>query len=194
MLASPPAASRNLRLLMLEGRTAQAARQLANLIPVVTVHATSQMDEVPQTHGRQPFDVAFVDLESCGPAGTVIERLRGMDPGLPIVVLAQSAGEDEALQWLERGAQDYLLKDQLTLDNLVRSLRYAMRLSKLERRLMLLSGGLEKTHQRLCEVSSALARRRQATLERGTHLLRKEPPNSPAYVPLEDRREALAIS
>ncbi len=52
-------------------------------------------------------------------------RLRAHAPGVPVVVLTGHNDEPTAIQALREGAQDYLVKDRVGGDVLVRSLRYA---------------------------------------------------------------------
>ena len=76
---------------------------------------------------QQTFNVVLLDLnlpDSDG-LGTVSE-FRAAVPAIPVVVLTMMDDEELALQAMDRGAQDYLVKDQITIQLLVRSLRYAI--------------------------------------------------------------------
>ncbi len=73
------------------------------------------------------FDLVVLDLTLPDAAGTeTLDRVAALAPRLPIVVLAGL--EDAELAWeaVRRGAADYLLKDDLTPDLLLSSLRYAL--------------------------------------------------------------------
>lgn len=55
-----------------------------------------------------------------------LNQIRGQIPELPIVVLTGLRDEETALQALREGAQDYLLKGEVTRTALVRAIRYAI--------------------------------------------------------------------
>jgi two-component system, cell cycle sensor histidine kinase and response regulator CckA len=79
--------------------------------------------EIHRTH----FDVVLLDLtlpDSNGLAS--LDALTQHAPSLPIVVLTNTNDGELALEAMRHGAQDYLLKRQVTLDILVRSIRYAI--------------------------------------------------------------------
>jgi len=64
-----------------------------------------------------------------------IEAVRRAAPEVPIVVLSESADEDEALRAIRAGAQDYLLKPTLYPALLGRALRHAIERNRSEVRL-----------------------------------------------------------
>jgi two-component system, cell cycle sensor histidine kinase and response regulator CckA len=79
--------------------------------------------EINRTH----FDVVLLDLtlpDSNGLAS--LDALTQHAPSLPIVVLTNTNDAELALEAMRHGAQDYLLKRQVTLDILIRSIRYAI--------------------------------------------------------------------
>lgn len=73
------------------------------------------------------FNVALLDLtlpDSDGLAS--LDALICHSPSLPIVVLTSTNDDELALDAVRHGAQDYLVKRQVNLDILVRSVRYAI--------------------------------------------------------------------
>ena len=73
------------------------------------------------------FDVALLDLtlpDSDGLAS--LDALIQQAPSLAIVVLTNTNDDELALDAVRHGAQDYLVKRQISLDILVRSIRYAI--------------------------------------------------------------------
>jgi len=78
------------------------------------------------------FDVVLLDLglPECDGLETLLE-LRGRNHEIPIVVLTGLHDEQVALEALEQGAQDYLVKGGLTADSLVRSIRFAVQRQQL---------------------------------------------------------------
>jgi two-component system, cell cycle sensor histidine kinase and response regulator CckA len=73
------------------------------------------------------FDVALLDLTLPDSDGLgSLDKLIHHTPSLPIVVLTSTNDDELALNAVRHGAQDYLVKRQVHLDILVRSVRYAI--------------------------------------------------------------------
>ncbi len=89
-------------------------------------HTTRLADALEQlTAGNQ--DVALVDLTLPDSRGAeTVAAMRGGCRDLPIVVLTSLADDEMALAVLKQGAQDYLIKDNLTPEDLERAIRYAI--------------------------------------------------------------------
>jgi DNA-binding response OmpR family regulator len=72
-------------------------------------------------------DVILLDLGLPESQGLqTLEQVMAAAANLPIVVLTGLADEDLGIKAVQKGAQDYLVKGQVTMDLLVRSLRYAI--------------------------------------------------------------------
>ncbi|MEA5505239.1 hybrid sensor histidine kinase/response regulator [Halotia wernerae UHCC 0503] len=83
----------------------------------------SQTESVKQRR----FDIVLLDLSL--PDSTGLDTLKEYQaeiPHIPVVVLTGLDDEKLALQALAEGAQDYLVKDQITMQLLVRAARYAI--------------------------------------------------------------------
>jgi diguanylate cyclase (GGDEF)-like protein len=77
-------------------------------------------------------DIILLDLGLPDEQGLkAIRRARAAAPGIPLVVLTGLDDEVMAVQALQQGAQDYLIKGQIETRGLLRALRYAV-----ERKLM----------------------------------------------------------
>ena len=85
---------------------------------------------------QQTFNVVLLDLNLPDSEGldTVTEFCAAV-PDIPVVVLTMMDDEELALQAMTRGAQDYLVKDQITVHLLLRSLRYAIERGEILKRL-----------------------------------------------------------
>jgi two-component system, NarL family, sensor histidine kinase UhpB len=82
---------------------------------------------------RFSFEVVLLDLSL--PDSQGIETLRRMNearPGMPIVVLTSIDDEVLGLQLLQSGAQDYLIKGEVTSSLLRRAVRYAVERKRAE--------------------------------------------------------------
>lgn len=108
------------------------ARLLSELmkdIPTVSFQLThvetlaASLDRLNQ----QSFDIVLLDLglpDSHGLEG--LEKLRESGHQVPIILLTGYNDEENALTAMKQGAQDYLIKGQVTPDLLVRSIRYSI--------------------------------------------------------------------
>lgn len=90
---------------------------------------------------RQPLsenapELLLLDLSLPDSSGLeTVKKGRQMAGALPIVVLTGHDDTSFALQALEAGAQDYIIKGSFDTDSLVRAIRYAISRAKLEQRL-----------------------------------------------------------
>lgn len=96
----------------------------------------------------RPYDLVLLGLaRPPAHAEDGFEAIRRFGETLPVVVLGSLDIEDVALTAVRHGAQDYLVKDRLTVDLLVRSIRYARERHRLRaertRRLEILEHELE---------------------------------------------------
>jgi DNA-binding response OmpR family regulator len=82
-------------------------------------------------------DVVLLDLGLPDAQGLdVVRRIRTAAPLVPMVVLTGLDDESMALQTLQEGAQDYLIKGQIESLGLLRALRYAIERKSTEVELM----------------------------------------------------------
>ncbi|HSA60727.1 MAG TPA: GGDEF domain-containing response regulator [Nitrospiraceae bacterium] len=89
---------------------------------------------------RERFDAVLLDLSL--PDGYGLPTLRQMqaaNPTIPIIVLSGVSDQTLALQAVQNGAQDYLVKGQGQPELLARSIRYAIERKRAEERLTYLA-------------------------------------------------------
>jgi len=129
--------ARALRLLLVEDNPGDARLLREELRDV----ARSRFDVLHVTHmaeaveaAREPgLDVVLLDLSLPDGHGlSNIERLLQVAPTLPVVVLTGTDDEEFAMRAVYAGAQDYLVKGQVTGPLLVRALRYAIERKRAE--------------------------------------------------------------
>ncbi len=83
------------------------------------------------------FDLLLINLSQPDKQGVgAIRQARAAAPDLPVVVIAQT--ENEAIEALREGAQDYLIKTQINRHSLERSIRCAVEQSRLQAALQLM--------------------------------------------------------
>jgi signal transduction histidine kinase len=85
---------------------------------------------------QEKFDVVLLDLRLPDSTGleTVVE-FRNAQPNIPVVVLTGLDDEELGLQAMTEGAQDYLVKDAITIQSLMRAIRYAIERGQIMRQL-----------------------------------------------------------
>lgn len=75
-----------------------------------------------------PYDLVLLDLSL--PDAKEMEgllRLKAIMPSLPVLVLTVTDDDDLALTAIQLGAQDYLVKDEITIGLLARAMRHAIK-------------------------------------------------------------------
>src|SRR6476469_758783 len=86
-----------------------------------------------QSLGEGGFEAVLLDLSLPDSQGIgTLTKMHATRPGMPIVVLTSLDDEVLGLQSLQRGAQDYLVKGEVTGALLRRSLRYAVERKRAE--------------------------------------------------------------
>jgi two-component system sensor histidine kinase UhpB len=86
-----------------------------------------------QSLNRADVEAVLLDLSLPDSQGIgTLTRMHAEKPGLPIVVLSSVDDEVLGLQLLRAGAQDYLVKEEMTGSLLRRSLRYAVERKRAE--------------------------------------------------------------
>jgi len=93
------------------------------------------LGEAEEHLAARAVDVILLDLVLPDAQGlAVVRRARAAAPGVPLVVLTGLDDEALAVQALQEGAQDYLVKGQIETRGLLRALRYAVERKTLEER------------------------------------------------------------
>lgn len=106
---------------------------------------------------QEAFDVILLDLtlpDSQGLASLAV--LTDQTPSLPIVVLTNTNDDEMAIEAVRQGAQDYLVKRQVNVEVLVRSLYYAIERHQISQALQKVNQTLEtRVQERTAELVQA---------------------------------------
>ncbi len=96
------------------------------------------------------FDIVLLDL--CLPDSQGVDtfhRIRSADPSIAIAILSGNDDHDLAIDLVQQGAQDYLPKDALTPDVLMRCIIYAMKRQRYRVKLEKVTARLQRTTEEL---------------------------------------------
>lgn len=90
--------------------------------------------------GRDRFDAVLLDLSLPDAFGLpTVRQVHATSPTIPVVVLSGVSDQSLALQAVQQGAQDYLVKGQGHPELLARAVRYAIERKRTEERLTYLA-------------------------------------------------------
>ncbi len=91
------------------------------------IHTVGSLEEARAAMALEPPQVVVLDLNLHESQGLqTLDSIREIVLNCPILVLTGIDSESLGLEALSRGAQDYLVKQFITKDSLVRSIRYAV--------------------------------------------------------------------
>lgn len=103
---------------------------------VVDVHHVRTLDDAIKAVRAREFDIVLLDLGLSSTTGLeTLDRFRAAEESLPVVVLTGLNDEEIATAAVARGAQDYLVKGDLSGRLFVRTLQYARERHRLARHL-----------------------------------------------------------
>ncbi len=103
---------------------------------------------------QEAFDVVLLDLSLPDSSGLeTIQKVRGVSPALPIVVLTGTEDESLGLEAVQLGVQDYLLKGETEGRQIARAIRYSIERKLAENEIHKLNAVL---NQRVIERTEAI--------------------------------------
>ena len=140
-----------LRVLQMEDNPGDARLVADMLAPADSGWALTQiptLNECLKQLGAGSFDVLLLDLDVSDSHGiATLAAVRHDFSAIPIVVLSGFEEIHYGLQCLEKGAQDYLVKDEINGRILRRAMRYAIERAKNEQALRTSDARLRRFHE-----------------------------------------------
>ncbi len=140
---SPPPDD-GLHILLVEDDAAAAA--LVRELLALAAPASCTVTHVPRLAAalaalrNDAVDAVLLDLNLPDAQGLhALTMLRATAPRVPVVILSANADGELARQGVQAGAQDYLVKDRVTPEGLLRALRYAIERQRSQERLTYLA-------------------------------------------------------
>jgi PAS domain S-box-containing protein len=127
----PKVAARSLRILLLDANLPEAADLRAKLadsrLVTFVVSTAESLHDALHLIDKQVFDVILVDPNSPeGYGPSVVEELREHALETPIIAVTGSYRENQALEMVRAGAQDYVVKGRLNSAAIERILTYCV--------------------------------------------------------------------
>ena len=108
------------------------------------------LEQAIATLAENSFDIILLDLSLPDSRGLeTLKIIKDYAVGIPIVILSGMDHEEFAIQAVKQGAQDYLVKGQVTGEILVHALRYAIERKHIEEQLKTKTVQLEASNQEL---------------------------------------------
>lgn len=108
----------------------------------VMVHA-NRLDTALDHMTTRAFDVVLVDVHVPDSTGLpTFTTIQDAHPGVPVIILSGLHDERMALQAMQSGAQDYLMKGHISGDALRRVIKYAIERKRLEEQYRTLVGNI----------------------------------------------------
>lgn len=127
---TPQAAQQTLRVLLIEDNTADADRiqeWLAEENAAFEIFRAETLKDGLALAQRQKPDILLLDLFLPDSGGEeTFHAAQAHFPETPIIIFSGLRDEKKALEMVRAGAEDYLIKDSITQNLLVRVLRYAL--------------------------------------------------------------------
>ncbi len=135
--SGPESTAKGLKLLVIEDSKGDARllQEMLNQQTGAATHLTHMASmRLAEAHlAKHNVDVILLDLGLPDSQGLpAVRRARAAAPGVPLIVLTGLDDELLAVQALQEGARDYLIKDELTPRGLARALRYAIQRELIE--------------------------------------------------------------
>ncbi|PSP93927.1 histidine kinase [Halobacteriales archaeon QS_4_62_28] len=109
---------------------------VTRFVDTVSLTHVETLDDATSVASGSEFDIVLLDLGLDATTGiATLDVATDRLPDVPIIVLTGMNDSQKAMEAIERGAQDYLPKDELDGDRLVRALRYAVARDRQQQRL-----------------------------------------------------------
>jgi DNA-binding NarL/FixJ family response regulator len=127
---------KNINVLLIEDNPSDAflmRSYLSNTSKVrYTVNHVERLSQGLEYLANQMPDIVLLDLNLPDAAGPdIIEQVHKQSPDVPIVVLTGLNDDELGIEAVQKGAQDYLVKDQVSGSLLDRAIRYSIERNKL---------------------------------------------------------------
>jgi diguanylate cyclase (GGDEF)-like protein len=136
----------------LDARIVSAILEYDRPNPIHVEHADS-VNSAKQILQEKKYDALLVDLDLPDSRGLdTMLRLQADAPGVPIVVLTGNRDDQMAQQAVRSGAEDYLVKGELSARALRRSLSSAVERHRLKRNLYVVNDRLKRRNARLAKL------------------------------------------
>jgi two-component system, cell cycle response regulator len=88
----------------------------------------------------KPFDVILINISINGSKGlNALNRVYSLVPELPILIMTGVNNEPVGIKAVQKGAQDYLVKESISRNLLVKAITYSIERSQLQRELMIMA-------------------------------------------------------
>lgn len=133
----------------------------ARFQPPAEVSRAMLLSEALQMLTKDPekpaYDIVLLDLALPDAVGVeAFHQIRALSPSVAVTILSGTSDHDMAVDLVQQGAQDYLPKDSLTPDVLLRSVIYALKRQRYRVKMEKLTARLQRTTDELRKMQSQM--------------------------------------
>lgn len=124
------------------------------------LHHSNCLTQAAESLGHEQFDIVLLDLELPESTGkSTLAQFRSLCPhDLPIIVLTGLNDQQAGLELVNEGAQDYLVKDEVTPRSLSRAINHAVQRQHHLQRIRELLSEIKESHELLERKNKKLAK------------------------------------
>jgi len=136
LFESPPLQQKSLTILLVEDNPGDVVliREMLKMSGIdFTLKHVSTLKETLVLCAEEVYDVILLDLGLTDSLGLeTLKKIQLFNVKSPVVVMTGLDDEDIALESLREGAQDYLVKNRLTSDTILRGIKYGIERKKIQ--------------------------------------------------------------
>jgi signal transduction histidine kinase len=123
---------------------------LKNTVVSFEMERAASIQDALDMAGRHVFDAILLDLGLPDSFGVdTLRKFNAMKLSAPVIILTGLNDEETAIASLKEGAQDYLVKSNLTGDNIIRAIRYGIERKKLVKEITVAQEALMQLNREL---------------------------------------------
>jgi two-component system cell cycle response regulator len=132
----------------------------------INLEFTNRIEEGLAVLSKEDIDVIFLDIGISGSQGLeALDLISVKAPHIPIVVLAGCDDQRLGIESISRGAQDYLIKQEINSYLLSRSIRHAIERKRIEHELKDVNQELRHTVEQLQEANRRIMENQKSVIE-----------------------------
>lgn len=132
----------------------------------IDLECTDRLEKGLAILNEENIDVVLLGLGLPGSRGLeTLSQVSGKAPNIPIIVLTGYDDQKLGIESISKGAQDYLIKQEINSDILSRSIRHAIERKRIEQELKNVNQELRNTVEELKEANRKILENQKSVIE-----------------------------